>query len=130
MQWVHKGSMPPKKFRIQPLAGKIMATIFWDAKGLVHIDYMPHKSTITRQCYADLLYHLRDSIRIIWEEMITTESCCCKTTPLCTKSELPRPPSAIVALNNWITPLFAISGSKRLLSLSPTQGTPSREKIC
>jgi len=33
MQWKHKGSPTPKKFRTQPSAGKIMATIFWDCEG-------------------------------------------------------------------------------------------------
>ena len=55
MQWKHHDSPPPKKFRTRLSAGKIMATIFWDAKGVLLIDYMPHKTTITSQYYADLL---------------------------------------------------------------------------
>ncbi len=47
MQWKHEESPPPKKFHAQPSAGKIMATIFWDSKGLLLIGYMPHKTTIT-----------------------------------------------------------------------------------
>ena len=30
---------PPKKFRTQPSAGKVMATVCWDSKGIVLIDY-------------------------------------------------------------------------------------------
>ena len=34
MQWKHPGSPPPKKFRTQPSASKVMATVFWDSKGI------------------------------------------------------------------------------------------------
>lgn len=35
MQWKHPGSPPPKKFRTQPSAGKVMATIFWAYYSLI-----------------------------------------------------------------------------------------------
>lgn len=63
MHWKHRDSPPPKKFRTQPSAGKVMATIFWDFKGVIHIDYMPHNTTITGQYYAGLLGRLRESIK-------------------------------------------------------------------
>ena len=31
-KWVGPGSPRPKKFKTQPSAGKVMATVFWDAK--------------------------------------------------------------------------------------------------
>ena len=34
MQWKHPSSHPPKKFRTQPSASKVMATVFGTAKGL------------------------------------------------------------------------------------------------
>jgi histone-lysine N-methyltransferase SETMAR len=49
MQRRHKHSSLSKKFRIQASAGKVMATIYWDAKGVYHIDYMHLKTTITGQ---------------------------------------------------------------------------------
>lgn len=63
MQWKHRDSPPPTKFRTQPSAGKVLATIFWDAKGVIHIDYLPHKTTVTGLYYAALLVRLRDSIK-------------------------------------------------------------------
>ena len=33
-QWVGPESPRPKKFKAQPSAGKVMTTVFWDAKGL------------------------------------------------------------------------------------------------
>ena len=34
-QWVGPGSPRPKKFKTQPSAGKVMATVFLDAKGVI-----------------------------------------------------------------------------------------------
>jgi [histone H3]-lysine36 N-dimethyltransferase SETMAR len=62
MQWKHFDSPPPKKFRTQPSAGKIMATIFWDSSGVLLIDFLPHKTTINGQYYAALMGRLRESI--------------------------------------------------------------------
>ena len=31
----------PKKFKTQPSAGKVMATVFWDAKGVIRLDFLP-----------------------------------------------------------------------------------------
>lgn len=64
MQWHIKGSSPPKKFKVTPSAGKIMATIFWDCEGILLIDYLKKGSTITGEYYASLLHRLRDSIKI------------------------------------------------------------------
>ena len=63
MQWKHSDSPPPKKFRTQASAGKVMATVFWDSQGLILIDYLPHNSTITGVYYAELLSRLRDAIK-------------------------------------------------------------------
>ena len=61
-QWVGPGSPRPKKFKMQPYAGKVMATVFWDAKGVM-LDFLPKRSTITGVYYANLLDHLRTAIR-------------------------------------------------------------------
>jgi len=63
MAWRHKGSPPPLKFRTQPSAGKVMATIFWDAEGVLMVDYLPRGTTITGQYYAEELARLRDCIK-------------------------------------------------------------------
>jgi len=48
---------------VQASAGKIMCTIFWDAEGILLIDFMPQKVTITGVYYADLLHKLRLAIK-------------------------------------------------------------------
>jgi len=40
-----------------------MAAIFWDNKGLLLIDYLPDKTTMNGQYYANLLLKLRQAIK-------------------------------------------------------------------
>ena len=40
MQWKHPSSPPPKKGKVVSSAGKVMASVFWDAKGIVFVDYL------------------------------------------------------------------------------------------
>ena len=54
-QSVEPGSPRPKKFKTQPSAGKVMATVFRDAQGIIMLDFLAKKSTITGAYYANLL---------------------------------------------------------------------------
>ena len=54
-QSVGPGSPRPKKFKTQPCTGKVMATVFWDAQGIIMLDFLAKKSTITGAYYANLL---------------------------------------------------------------------------
>uniref|UniRef100_UPI0035902B54 histone-lysine N-methyltransferase SETMAR-like isoform X2 n=1 Tax=Myxine glutinosa TaxID=7769 RepID=UPI0035902B54 len=71
MQWKRKGSPPPKKFRAQSSGGKIMASFFWDAKGILLTDYMHHKTTITAEYYARLMQKLQQAIKDKRRGMLT-----------------------------------------------------------
>ena len=44
-QSVGPGSPRPKKFKTQPSAGKVIATVFWDAQDVM-LDFLAKKSTI------------------------------------------------------------------------------------
>ena len=55
MQWKHPGSPPPKKFHTKPSASKVMATVFWDSKGIILIDYKPAGTSITGEYYANVI---------------------------------------------------------------------------
>ena len=61
-QWVGHGSPRQKKFNAQPSVGKVMAAVFWDAKGVILLDVLPKRSTITGVYYANLLDQLRTAI--------------------------------------------------------------------
>jgi len=63
MQWKHASFPSPRKFKVQASASKILCTVFWDAEGILLIDNMPHKVTITGVCYADLLCKLHVTIK-------------------------------------------------------------------
>ena len=60
VEWRHRGSPPPKKFRVQKSAGKVLASIFWDQDGTLPIDYLPIAQTINAEYYSSLLLQLKD----------------------------------------------------------------------
>ena len=61
-QWVGPGSLRPKKFTTEPSAGKVMTTVFWDAKGVIMLGFSSKRSTITWVYFANLLDQLRTAI--------------------------------------------------------------------
>lgn len=63
MQWHKKGTPPPKKFKVSQSAGKIMATVFWDAEGILLIDYKDKGVSITGGYYASILERLKAAIK-------------------------------------------------------------------
>jgi histone-lysine N-methyltransferase SETMAR len=54
-QWTEAGCSAPKKTRSVPSARKVMASVFWDAEGILFIDYLEKGKTITREYYSNLL---------------------------------------------------------------------------
>jgi hypothetical protein len=46
-QWTEAGCSAPKKTRLIPSAGKVMALVFWYAEGILFIDYLEKGKTIT-----------------------------------------------------------------------------------
>jgi len=71
--WIHHrvNSLPPRKFHTQKLAGKVMARIFWDCKGVLLVDYFPHKTTMTRPYYGELLKRLHQAVKEKRRGMLT-----------------------------------------------------------
>ena len=63
MAWKHVSSPPPRKFRVVASPRKVMATVFWDAEGIVLVDYLEHGSTITGPYYADLIGKVRAALK-------------------------------------------------------------------
>ena len=54
-QWCAPGEGPPKRVRTTASAGKMMATVFWDQRGIILVDYLESGKTITGEYYARLL---------------------------------------------------------------------------
>jgi len=61
-QWTEAGCSAPKKTRSVPSAGKVMASVFWDAEGILFIDYLEKGKTITGEYYSNLLIRLDEKI--------------------------------------------------------------------
>ena len=40
--------------------GKVLAAIFWDQDGILHIDYLPKGQTINAEYYLSLLVQMKD----------------------------------------------------------------------
>lgn len=60
--WLPKGSSGPIKFKSERSILKIMATIFWDAEGVILIDFLVGQRTVTGAYYADVLRKLHSAI--------------------------------------------------------------------
>lgn len=71
MQWKHVNSPPPKKFRVQKSAGKVMATVFWDSEGIIMVDYLEKGKTVSGEYYALLLGQLRDRLKEIRRDKLS-----------------------------------------------------------
>jgi len=54
-QWTSPSEPAPKKAKIVPSAGKVMATVFWDSQGLIYIDYLEKGKTVRGLYYVELL---------------------------------------------------------------------------
>ena len=59
-QWTEMGESVPKKAHTVPSAGKVLASISCDARGILFIDLK--RNTINSEYYANLLRHLTDEI--------------------------------------------------------------------
>ena len=73
---------------MQPSAGKVMATVFWDAKGVIMLDFLPKRSTITGVYYANFLDQLRTAIVKNAEVNSLKVFCCNRTTHESTLAKL------------------------------------------
>jgi hypothetical protein len=61
-QWTEAGCSAPKKKRSVPSAAKVMASVFWNAEGILYIDYLEKGKTITEEYYSNLLTRLDEKI--------------------------------------------------------------------
>jgi histone-lysine N-methyltransferase SETMAR len=60
--WIEVGCSAPNKTRSVSSAGGVMASVVWDAEGILFIDYLEKGKTITREYYSNLLTRLDEKI--------------------------------------------------------------------
>lgn len=63
MAWTPPGEKAPQKAKRGLSAGKIMATVFWDAKGVLLVEYLPRGQTINAERYSETLLKLKTRIK-------------------------------------------------------------------
>ncbi|XP_025156069.1 histone-lysine N-methyltransferase SETMAR-like [Harpegnathos saltator] len=61
-EWRAAGESRPKRPKTQQSAGKVMASVFWDAHGIIFIDYLEKGKTINSEYYIALLERLKAKI--------------------------------------------------------------------
>jgi hypothetical protein len=44
-----------RSFKVTPSAGKVVATVFWDAEGVILVDIMPRGQAVNSNLYIQLL---------------------------------------------------------------------------
>jgi hypothetical protein len=55
-QWMHTHSPnKPEKFKQTSSARKLMATVFWDKKGLLRVEFMQQGTTVMSEMYCETL---------------------------------------------------------------------------
>lgn len=62
-EWTEPSCSAPKQPKWSKSSKKIMASIFWDAKGILLVDYLQTGKTITGEYYCNLLDQLDEKIR-------------------------------------------------------------------
>lgn len=61
-EWTASDEPNPKRGKTQQSAGKVMASVFWDAHGIIFIDYLQKGQTINSDYYIALLERLKGEI--------------------------------------------------------------------
>lgn len=61
-EWTAAGEPRPKRPKSQKSAGKVMASVFWDAQGILFIDYLEEGKRINSEYYMALLVRLKEEI--------------------------------------------------------------------
>ena len=68
IEYRHKESPQPKKFKTQASAGKVMLTVFWNLEHVVLADFIEKETTINSQCYIETLTALKKKNRTDWNK--------------------------------------------------------------
>ena len=61
-EWTVAGESHSKQPKTQTSAGKVLLCVFWDAQGILFIDYLEKGRTINSEYYIALLVHLKEEI--------------------------------------------------------------------
>ncbi|GFT28511.1 mariner transposase [Trichonephila clavipes] len=80
--WTAADETCPKRSKTQRSAGKAMASVFWDAHGIVLIENLEKRETLSSDYYMTLLVHLNEKIKDECPQMQKKKKCCFTKTML------------------------------------------------
>lgn len=63
MEWHPRGEQASEVPRKQIATKKVMASVFWDVKGIIMVEFLPKNTTVTGNYYADQMRRLREAIK-------------------------------------------------------------------
>ncbi|GFS04007.1 histone-lysine N-methyltransferase SETMAR [Elysia marginata] len=63
MEYRHKTSLSPRKFKVVASARKVLFTVFWDMEGMAHMEFMEHGQTVKSERYISTLRALKLRLR-------------------------------------------------------------------
>ncbi|GBL87739.1 hypothetical protein AVEN_81350-1 [Araneus ventricosus] len=86
-QWDFRGDPAPKKAKTLKSVSKVMATVFWDASGILYVDYLEKGQTINGEYYASLLHRLREEINEKCPHLAKKKFSSIKTMHGCTSAQ-------------------------------------------
>lgn len=72
LEWHHPTSRKKKKFNVTPSVGKVMATIFWDAEGLILVVIVLYGQAISSDLY---IQTLKNFAEVFQESLISKKFC-------------------------------------------------------
>ena len=90
MTWKLTSSYPTKKFKAIQYIRRIMATVFWDCKRVLLVDFLDHGDTVTA---GFTVVPLRGYSRLFVSNSL---GCCVKVASFCTKTPGPILPTTLV----------------------------------
>ena len=62
-EWRSTGTPPSKKVRRQTSTTKTMIIVFFDARGIVHHEFVPQGQTVNQEVYISVLRRMREALR-------------------------------------------------------------------
>jgi hypothetical protein len=57
-EWYHKGFSAIQKFKTELSARKILASLYWDREGLIQVNFLLHRVTVTAQYYCNVIQYI------------------------------------------------------------------------
>ena len=85
-EWTAVGESRSKRPKMQTSAGKVLASLFWDAQAIFFINYLEKGRTINNEYYIALLVHLKEEFIKKWPRMKKKKVLFHQDNTLCHKS--------------------------------------------